>query len=824
MKRQGILLGNSLQPCVELLALSLNCSNQVALGWDKIGVFLEVGFVWILGVADGHSIVFGLDWARYAKNLTLIVFDPGPTLLYSFSLNVFTWRSIGRILEMSHRNRFGKLLCLGCLLGVSCSCFGQQDSKTELDYPLTHARLIRTTMSNPFLIPSKLPFLAPDFASIKHEHYEPAFEAGIQEQLEQVRLIAEQSEAPTFENTLVKLEESGEILKRVQSVFFNMSSAHTDASIQAIEEKLAPRLAAHSDDIFLNKKLFARVESLWGQKGKQSWNEEQQRLLKEYYESFVRAGARLTDDKQKVVRAINEELSTLTTQFQNNLLAITKERGVVVDNVSELAGMSEADVSAAKEAAQSKGLEGKYLLAITNTTRQPVLTSLKNRELRKRVWQASANRGLGEKGGLDNRPLVLSIAKLRSQRANLLGYENHAAFTLENQMASNPAAAFKMLRDLVPGVVAKAKSEAEDIQRLMKKDGVEGEPQPWDWEYYSELVRAEKYQIDENLVKPYFEMESVLKNGVFYTLGKLYGVRFEERKDLPVYHPSVRVFDVIGSDGKQIGLFYADYYQRDSKRGGAWMDAYISQSRLLNQMPVVVNVMNIPQPAAGEPTLLSLDNVTTMFHELGHGVHGLFSSVEYPTLSGTSVPRDFVEFPSTFHEDWAIHPEVLANYARHYKTGGTIPKELLDKSIAANKFNKGFETLEYVSAALLDLGWHSISSSATPSEVEAFESALLKQFGVDYSPVPPRYRTAYFAHVWSGGYSASYYAYLWSEVLAADAFSHMRSLGGLTSENGRYFRDKILSKGGTREVMQQYRDFRGQDPTVDALLVRRGLK
>ncbi len=687
-----------------------------------------------------------------------------------------------------------------------------------------NARMIRMQTENPFLLPSKLTLLAPDFAVIHHDHYLPAFDAGMSQQLQQVREIAELTSAPTFENTLVALEKSGEVLERVQSVFFNMTTANTDEKIQEIEEKIAPRLASHSDDIYLNKKLFARVESLWRQRTEQTWNEEQQRLLKEYYENFVRAGARLDEQQQTRVRAINEELSTLTTQFQQNLLAITKERSVIVEDTAQLAGMSTADIAAAKEAATAKGLDGKYLLAITNTTRQPVLLSLNDRELRKRVWLASANRGLGESGGLDNRDLVLKLARLRAERAKLLGYPSHAAFTLENQMALKPEAAFKMLRDLAPGVLAKTKLEASDIMEFMKRDGIGGEPEAWDWEFYSEKVRAEKYQIDENLVKPYFEMESVLQNGVFYTYGKLYGIQFKERKDLPVYHPTVRVFDVLGADGKQIGLFYADYFHRDAKQGGAWMDAFVSQSRLLNQLPVVVNVMNIPLPAAGEPTLLSLDHVTTMFHELGHGVHGLFSSVEYPTLSGTSVPRDFVEFPSTFHEDWAIYPEVLNNYARHYKTGETIPKDLLDKSIAANKFNKGYETLEYVSAALLDLGWHSISADEVPTDVVAFENQLLRSYGMDYAPVPPRYRTSYFAHVWSGGYSAGYYAYLWSEVLAADAFAHMGKLGGLTAANGALFRDKVLSRGGTREVMQQYKDFRGQEPTVDALLVRRGLK
>jgi peptidyl-dipeptidase Dcp len=373
-------------------------------------------------------------------------------------------------------------------------------------------------------------------------------------------------------------------------------------------------------------------------------------------------------------------------------------------------------------------------------------------------------------------------------------------------------------------VLAKAKSEAAEISHAMHEDGVDGAIEPWDWEYYAEKVRAQKYQVDENLIKPYFELESVLKNGVFYTFGKLYDVEFRERFDLPIYHPSVRVFDVLGKDGSPIGLFYADYYQRDSKIGGAWMNSFVNQSRLMGQLPVVVNVMNIPQPVAGEPTLLSLDHVTTMFHELGHGVHGLFSSVEYPTLSGTSVPRDFVEFPSTFHEDWAIEPEVLANYARHYKTGALLPTDLLQKSIAASKFNKGFDSLEYLSAALIDMGWHSLRVDQVPADVEKYEQELLSSFGVDYRPVPPRYRTSYFAHIWSGGYSAGYYAYLWSEVLAADAFAHMKSLGGLTSENGAKFRKTVLSRGGTREVLDQYRDFKGGEPSVDALLIRRGLK
>lgn len=678
--------------------------------------------------------------------------------------------------------------------------------------------------NNPFFAPSKLPLLAPDFDAIQTSHFLPAFESGMKQQIEEMNAIADQNGPPTFSNTLIPMERSGEILSRVSAVFFNLASAHTNPEIQKIEEEIAPKLAAHSDDIHLNKKLFARIETLWNSPEKDSWTEEQRRLLQETYEDFVRAGAKLSEDQQARVRAINEQLSSLETQFQNNLLAITKERAVLVDDVSKLEGMSESEITVAKQAAAAKGQEGKYLIAITNTTRQPVLTSLKNREMRRQVWLASANRAIGESGGIDNQPIVLELAKLRAERAKILGYPNHAAFTLENQMANDPKSAFDMLRNLVPGVVGKALSEALMIEQAMKADGVSGPVEPWDWEYYAEKVRAKEYEVDENSIKPYFELESVLKNGVFYTFGKLYGVEFRERKDLPVWHPTVRVFDVLGTDGKQIGLFYADYFQRDSKRGGAWMDSLVAQSRLLNRLPVVVNVMNIPEPAQGEPTLLSLDHVTTMFHELGHGVHGLFSSVEYPSLSGTSVPRDYVEFPSTFHEDWAIEPEVLTNYALHYQTGETIPKELLNKAIAANKFNKGYDTLEYLAAALLDLGWHSLNPNEIPKDAIAFENELLRRFGVDYAPVPPRYRTTYFAHAWSGGYSAGYYAYLWSEVLAADAFAFMKSQHGLTPENGKLFREKILSRGGTREVMQQYIDFRGSEPKVDALLIRRGLK
>jgi len=677
---------------------------------------------------------------------------------------------------------------------------------------------------NPFSSPSALPFHTPAFDRIREEHFKPAMLIGMQQQLEEMNAIAALTDPPTFENTLVAMERSGALLTRVRNVFSNLTSSHKTEGLQNIETELAPLQAAHSDNIFLNTKLFARVEALWNQRAALGLNGEQAEVLKQTYEAFVRAGAKLNAEQQGRIRSLNEQLSKLETQFEENLLAITKERAVVVDNVAELDGMSAADIAAAAAAATEAGKNGKYLLQISNTTRVPILTSLNNRAVRQRVWEASADRGLGRNGGIDNRPLVLEIAQLRAERAKLLGFEDHASYKLQNQMAETPAAARKMLTDLVPGVLARVKVEAADLEKMIQDSGAGHELAPWDWEYYAEKVRKARFEVDEAAVKPYFELNTVLQNGVFFTMNKLYGISFRERKDLPVYHPDVRVFDVFDADGSQIGLFYADYYARDTKRGGAWMSSFVDQSTLLNEKPVIVNCLNIPRPANGEPTLISFDNVTTLFHEMGHALHGMFSAVTYPSVSGTATPRDFVEFPSTFEEDWAIQPEILANYARHYKTGEPIPKELLDKVIKASKFNQGFDTLEYLSAALLDLEWHSLTTEEIPTDAEAFEVQALKTLGLDYAPVPPRYRTAFFAHIWSGGYSSSYYAYLWSEVLAADAFAHMMANGGCTSANGNHFRKEILSRGGSREPMDSYKAFRGSEPTVDALLIRRGLK
>ncbi len=698
------------------------------------------------------------------------------------------------------------------------------EPKTAVTAQSSAASDAQLSADNAFAAPSPLSFHTPAFDKVRLEHYQPAFMVGMKQQLAEIAAIAAQTDAPTFDNTIVPIEKSGALLTRVRNVFSNMTSAEKTKDLQNIETELAPLQAAHSDNILLNRGLFARVEKLYGTRESLGLNEEQQEVLKQHYESFVRAGAKLDEGQQARIRLLNEQLSKLETKFEENLLAVTEERSVFIDNVSELDGMSDADIAAAAEGAKARGKDGKYLLEITNTTRVPILSSLNNRETRQRIWEASANRGLGRDNGIDNRPLILEIAQLRAERAKLLGFGNHAAFKLQNQMAEEPAAARKMLTDLIPGVLAKVQEEARDLEALIKESGAKHELAPWDWEYYTEKVRKTRFEVDEAAVKPYFELDNVLKNGVFFTMNKLYGIEFRERTDLPVYHPDVRVFDVFDKDGTHFAIYYVDFFKRDTKRGGAWMSSFVDQSHLLHEKPVIVNVLNIPKPAAGEPALISFDNVTTMFHEMGHALHGMFSNVTYPSVSGTATPRDFVEFPSTFEEDWAIQPEVLSNYAKHYKTGEPIPKELLDKVIRASKFNQGFDTLEYLAAALLDLEWHTLTSEEIPADAEKFEAAALKKFVIDYGPVPPRYRTAYFAHIWSGGYSSSYYAYLWSEVLAADAFAYMQAHGGLTRENGQRFRDTILSVGGSREPMDAYKAFRGSEPTVDALLKRRGLK
>jgi len=676
--------------------------------------------------------------------------------------------------------------------------------------------------TNPLLVASTLQYGAPEFDKIKVEHYQPAMEQGIVEHAAEIEKIANNPEAATFENTIVAMEKSGELLDRASTVFFNMTGTISNPEILKIQSAMAPKMSAHGDNINLNPTLFARVQAIYDNRASLNLDAEALRLTEVYYDRFVRAGAKLTDEQKTKIRALNEEHSKLTNQYGQNLLKITKDIAIFVDSKEQLAGMSEAEITAAAEGAKAAGKDGKFVIELTNTTRQPALSVLENRELRKQVWEASAYRGTT--GETDNRPLVSRLAQIRAERAQLLGYDSWADYQLEKAMAQKPQAVLSMLGGMAPAVVANTKLEAAAIQEMIKSTGGDFELQPWDWEFYAEKVRKAKFDLDENEVKQYFEFERVLQDGVFYTMNKLFGITMKPRPDLPGYHPDVKAYEVFDADGSSVGLFYADYFAREGKRGGAWMSSFVDQSGLNGTKPVIVNVMNIPKGPAGEPTLVSYDNVTTMFHEFGHALHGMFSAVKYPTLAGTSVSRDFVEFPSTFQEDWAAYPEVIANYAKHYKTGEPIPAELLAKIMKSRSFNQGFDTLEYLAAALVDMEWHALKADAPLQDVEKFEAAALKKHGVDIAAVPPRYKSTYFSHSIGGGYSAGYYAYMWSEILAADAFAYVQTQGGLKLENGQNYRKHILSVGNTLPPMEAYKNFRGQEPTTDALLIRRGLK
>ncbi|TVP43304.1 MAG: M3 family peptidase [Gemmatimonadales bacterium] len=679
------------------------------------------------------------------------------------------------------------------------------------------------TPENPLLRPSSLPFEAPDFEAVREEHFLPAFEVAMREQLAEVAAIGGNLEPPTFENTLAALERSGQTLARVQRTFAALTSAHATDGLQEIEATVAPRLAAHGDDIFLDDTLFRRVDELWLARDDLDLSGEEARLLDHLRAVFVRAGARLAPEAQARVRAINSELSSLATRFRQDLLQLARERAVLVDRAEALDGLDGPAIRAAAAEARARGHDDGWLLRLVATTRQPPLAHLTDRGLRERLWKASAHRGLGENGGIDTRPLVRRIAELRAEFATLLGYPNWAAWALERQMAVHPDAARSMLEGLVPPVLANVATEAADIEARMRAEGVPGPLEPWDWEFFAERVRKDRHSLEDREIRPYLEFERVLADGVFFTMERLFGITFRRRHDLPVYHPDVRSYDVVEANGELCGLFYLDPFARDTKRGGAWMSTYVAQSRLLGQKPVIVNVLNLQKPADGEVALLTFDEVTTLFHEMGHAVHGLLSDVSFPSLAGTAVARDFVEFPSTFQEDWAFHPDVLANYARHCETGDAIPGELLERILAARRFNQGYETLEYLAAALLDLGWHTLGPADIPADPEAFEAEVLARHGVALPAIPPRYRSTFFPHVFGGGYSARYYAYMWSEVLAADAFAFLQARNGLDPEDGRRLRESVLSRGNSGETMQMYVDFRGAEPTADALLARRGL-
>jgi len=675
---------------------------------------------------------------------------------------------------------------------------------------------------NPFSTPSSLPFETPPFDKIQEGHFLPAFEAGMAQQLVEVQAIVDNPDAPTFANTIEPLEKDGALLDRVSLVFFNMTSSTTNDRIQEIQAEVAPKLAAHRDTIWLNKRLFERVQKVYDARD-QLDGPEQQRLVERYHVAFVRNGAQLDEAQQTRLRALNEEQSKLTTKFQERLLADTLALAVVVDTEAELAGMSESAISAAAAAAKEAGHEGRFLLSLQLPTSQGVMSSLDDRATRKRVFEASIARcNRGDQN--DTKDIVLRLAALRAERAALLGYETHAHYVLDDETAGTPEAVEQMLGSMTQAIVDKTKREGAELQAWMDENMAGEKLQPWDWAWVAERVRRQRYDLDGDAVKQFFEMERVLQDGMFFMANQLYGVTMKERHDLPVYHPDVRVFEVIDQGGEAIGLFYADYYARDSKRGGAWMSNFVEQSELLHGKPVVVNVMNINKPSGDLKALLSFDEVTTMFHEFGHGVHGLLSTVHYPMLAGTNVPRDFVEFPSQFHEDFAFDPAVLARCAKHWQTGEAIPDELLEKIQRARKFGQGFASLEYIEAAWLDMAWHSLAPGQTVDDVERFEQEALEKAGVAYDLVPPRYRSTYFSHVWPGGYSAGYYAYLWSEALAADCFAGCMENGGMTRENGMRFRDAVLSRGLTQEPMTMFTNFRGRALDTSALLRRRGLE
>ncbi|MFZ6767936.1 M3 family metallopeptidase [Undibacterium sp. Di26W] len=697
------------------------------------------------------------------------------------------------------------------------------NTKATAKATATSKKTLSPLANNPFATASSLMYEYPPFDKIRNEHYAPAFAEGMRQQNAEIARIANNRAAPTFDNTVVAMERAGQMLNRVSTVFTNQTSTNTNPELETLSRELAPKLAAHQDQIFLNASLFQRISKLYAARNSLNLDAESFRLLERYYTDFVRAGAKLAEADKTSLKSMNAQLATLATQFSQNALKESNAGAIIVDNKADLQGLSEGELSSAAEAAKARGLNGKYVIPLMNTTGQPFEAVLANRALRQRLHEASVARG-SHGGEFDNRAVVLQMVRLRAERASLLGYANHAAYGLEDETAKTTTAVNKMLADLAPAAVNNARLEAAELQKLIDAQQGGFKLDAWDWAYYTEQLRKAKYSFDDSQLRPYFELNNVLENGVFYAASKLYGISFKERKDLPVYHPSIKVYEVLDADGSSLALFIADMYARDTKRGGAWMNAYTEQSGLFGTHPVIANHLNIPQPPAGQPTLLTFDEVRTAFHEFGHALHGMFSKVKYPRFSGTNVPRDFVEYPSQVNEMWATWPEVLKNYARHYQNGEVIPQSLVDKISAANQFNQGFTTTEYIAASLLDQRWHQLTPAQIPTDALAFEAQALKQAGVDFAPVPPRYRTTYFSHIFGGGYSAGYYAYLWSEVLDAESVEWFKENGGLSRKNGDWFRQQLLSKGGSIDPLLSFRQFRGRDPKIDPLLIRRGLQ
>ncbi|MBH0129311.1 M3 family metallopeptidase [Salinibacterium sp. NK8237] len=673
-------------------------------------------------------------------------------------------------------------------------------------------------MTNPFFEPSTLPFGMPPFADIEDEHFAPAFDKGMAEQLAEIEAITSQADAPTFENTMIPLEKSGQLLNRVATVFFNKTSADGDAASDALEEVIAPQLAAHNDAISLNSALYERIRSIREALDDTELDAEARYLVERYFTEFTLAGAGLSEDAKATLRDYNSRLSTLTTKFEKNLLADTNDLAIVVDSIQELDGLEPSEISAAASAANDRGLTGKYLITLILPTNQPHLSVLKNADVRGRVMASSRSRGI-RGGKFDNRELVLEIAKVRSQRAALLGYESHAAWVTADETAQNPQRVADMLGKLAPAAARNAREEHAALEKLAGTEVTAA-----DWAFYAEKVRAEQYNVDTTQMRPYFEAERVLRDGVFFAATQLYGVTFTERRDLPAYHPDVRVFEVTNEDGSEVGLYTLDLYTRDSKRGGAWMNSLISQSDLLGHPVIVTNNLNVPKPAAGETTLLTYDEVNTLFHEFGHALHGLFARVTYPKFAGTNTYRDFVEFPSQVNEMWMLWPAVLDNYAKHYKTGEPMPREIVERIQASAAFNEGFLTSEYLAAALIDQAWHRIAADDDVTDVAAFEAQALAEVGLNNPAVPPRYSSTYFQHIFANSaYDAGYYSYIWSEVLDADTVEWFTENGGLTRANGDRFRSRLLGVGGSKNPLEAFRDFRGRDAELQPLLNRRGL-
>jgi peptidyl-dipeptidase Dcp len=680
---------------------------------------------------------------------------------------------------------------------------------------------------NPFYAESALPFHAPPFDKIKDSDYQPAIEAGIAQQREEVHAIASSPDEPTFDNTFVALERSGQLLHRVMAVFNGVSGANTNDTLQKVEEIETPRLSALDDSIYLDAKLFERVSKIYNERDKLTLKPEAKRLVEYYYDRFVHAGAKLSDTDKAELKKLNEEEATLSNDFKNKVLAATKAGAYSTTDKMALAGLSDGQLASAEQAAKARNEPG-WVIPLQNTTQQPSLTQLSNTLTRRQLFEHSWERA--ERGDAnDTRDTIQRLAQLRARKGELLGYPNYAAWKLEDQMAKTPAAALKFLDALVPPATAKAGAEARDIQAIFamqRGDAGEGafHLHAWDWNFYAEQVRKAKYDLDEAQVRPYFELNNVLQNGVFYAATQLYGITFKERHDLPVYHPDVRVFEVFDADGKPLALFYCDYYKRDNKNGGAWMDNFVDQSRLLGTLPVVYNVANLPKPVEGQPALITFTDVTTMFHEFGHGLHGMFAAGEYPSLSGTSVARDFVEFPSQFNEHWASYPAVFDHFAKDYKTGEPMPAELAAKIKKAATFNQGYALTELLAAAELDMQWHTLPASAPPQAPDAFEKDALEKTHLAISAVPPRYRSTYFSHIWGGGYAAGYYAYLWAEMLDDDAYQWFEDHGGLTRANGDRFRKMVLSQGNTQDLAQMYAAWLGAQPSTKPMLKDRGLE